>query len=65
MSQPIVPMPPEPSGDFVVTIDGREVKIAPDDRQPGGSDRSNVAFRVVGSVYQAAQEIRRRNADRA
>ncbi len=48
---------------YPVTIDGQERRIAYDEYQPGGKNRSRKAFSVVGSVFRAAEEIRRRDAE--
>jgi predicted DNA-binding WGR domain protein len=47
---------------YVVEIDGEKVKIAYDEYQPGGKNRSPKAFSVVGSVFRAAREMRERDA---
>jgi hypothetical protein len=48
---------------YVVMIDGKPRRIAHDHRQPGGKNRSRKAFSVVGSVFRAAEEIRKRDAE--
>ena len=50
--------------DYEVNIDGKVYRIAPDQRQPGGRDRRSKAYRVLGSVYRAARDLRERDADR-
>jgi hypothetical protein len=47
---------------YVVKIDGQDRRIAYDEEQPGGRNRSRRAFSVVGSVFRAAREIRERDA---
>jgi hypothetical protein len=48
---------------YLVKIDGQERRIAYDEDQPGGKNRSRKAFSVVGSVFRAAEEIRQRDAE--
>jgi hypothetical protein len=48
---------------YVVKIDGQERRIAYDEYQPGGKNRSRKAFSVVGSVFRAAEKIRKRDAE--
>jgi hypothetical protein len=47
---------------YVVEIDGEDRRIAHDDQQPGGKNRSRKAFSVVKSVFRTAREIRERDA---
>lgn len=47
---------------YEIEIDGKIVKIAHDEYQPGGRDRSRKAFSVVGAVFRAAREMRERDA---
>jgi hypothetical protein len=52
----------QPKDYYVVMIDGQPRRIAHDHRQPGGKIRSSKAFAVVGAVFEAAREIRERDA---
>ena len=47
---------------YEMEIDGKKVKIAYDEYQPGGR-RSRKAFDVVGAVFEAAREMRERDAE--
>ena len=47
---------------YVVTIDGQSRRIAHDKRQPGGPLSIAAASSVVEAVFEAAREIRERDA---
>lgn len=48
----------------VVTIRGREIRVSPDDRQPGAEARQGIGLRVLRSIFNAALEMRERDKSR-
>ncbi len=50
-------------GYVTVTVRGREVRVAPDARQPGADARKPEGTRVLRSIFDAAREMRERDAE--
>jgi hypothetical protein len=48
----------------IVKIRGRHIKIATDAQQPGADARKAQGTRVLQSIFDAAREMKRRDADR-